>query len=117
MGVKFNASKCQIMQFHRPAKPLERFYMQNKQALTQVDQAKCLRVMITGNVNWNPHINSIIITLNRCLGLIKRNISNFPKELRKLAYLSLVMSQLEYACFALDPYQIKNISNLEKVQR
>ncbi len=30
---------------------------------------------------------------------------------------SLVRSQLEYACIAWDPYQIKYISNLENVQR
>ncbi len=48
---------------------------------------------------------------------IKRNISNYTQELRELTYLSQLRSQLEYAYVVWDPYQIKNISNLEKVQR
>ncbi len=81
-----------------------------------VDKAKYLGVMITEHLDHNPHINSIITKENRYLDFIKRNFSNCPQELRELAYISLVTLQLEYACDAWDPYQIKDISNLEKVR-
>ena len=116
-GMKFNASKCQIMRIHRSTKPLERFYTINKQVLAQVEKAKYLGVMITEELDWSPHINNTITKANKCLGFIKRNVSNCPQELREMAYLSLVRSQLEYACVAWDPHKIKDISNLEKVQR
>jgi hypothetical protein len=73
--------------------------------------------MITEEIDWNPHINNTVTKANKCLGFIKRNISNCPQELREMAYLSLVRSQLEYACVAWDPHKIKDISNLERVQR
>ncbi len=85
------------------------------QVLAWVDKAKYLWIIITEHFDWSPHINSIVTKANRCLGFIKRSISNCPHELRELAYLSLVRSQLEYACVVWDTYQIKDISNLEKV--
>ncbi len=49
-GMKFNASKYQIMRIHKCTEPLERFYTLNKQVLAQVDKAKYLGVMITENL-------------------------------------------------------------------
>ncbi len=44
---------------------------------------------------------------------MKRNISNCPQGFTELAYLSLMRSQLEYACVAWDLYKIRDISKLE----
>ncbi len=90
------------------------FYTLKMQILAQVDKAKYLSLMMTEILDWSPHINSIVTNANRCNGFIKRNISNCPQEHKQLVYLSLVRSQLEYACVAWDPDQIKDISNLEK---
>ncbi len=95
------------MRIHRSTKPLERFQTLNNLVLSQVAKAKYFEIMITTNLNWNPHINSIVTKANRCTGFIKQYISNCPQQLKEL-----VRSQLEYAC---DPYQIKEISILEKV--
>ncbi len=96
--IKFNVSKCQIMQIYRSTKAIERFYTSNKQVLAQADKSKYLGVMIPEILDWNPHMNSIVTKGNKCLGIIKRNIRYCPQELRKLAYLSLQRFQLEFAC-------------------
>ncbi len=83
------------MKIHRSTKPFERFYTINKQIHKKVDKAKYLGVMITEELDWSPHIKNTIIRANRCLGFIKRNISNFPQDLREMSYLSLVRSQLD----------------------
>ncbi len=81
------------------------------------DKSMYLGVRIKNKIDWNPHINSTLLIANRCIGFINRNISHCPQLLRELAYLSLVISQLEYFCVAWDPYQIKDIPNLEKTYK
>ncbi len=41
-GMKFNASKCQIIRIHRSIKQLARFYTLNKQVSAHVDKTKYL---------------------------------------------------------------------------
>jgi hypothetical protein len=112
----FWREKCSALKRQGTA-PSERFYTINKQVLSQVEKAKYLGVMITEELDWSPHITNTVAKANKCLGFIKRNINNCPQELREMAYLSLVRSQLEYACVAWDPHKIKDITNLEKIQR
>ncbi len=57
-GMTINASTYQIKRIHRSIKSLERFYRLNMQVLVTSYKTKYLGVMITDNVNWNPHINS-----------------------------------------------------------
>ena len=54
---------------------------------------------------------------NKSLGTIQRNLWNCPKNVKEIAYTSLVRPKLEYASAAWDPFLKKDISDLEKVQR
>ena len=54
---------------------------------------------------------------NSTLGFLRRNLRNCPLECRKLAYISLVRSTLEYGSSIWDPYLYKDINALEKIQR
>ena len=51
------------------------------------------------------------------LGFLRGNLKNCPEECRKLAYISLVRSTLEYGSSIWDPYLLKDINSFEKVQR
>jgi len=116
-GMRFNASKCQIMRIHRGNTPLNRFYSINNTILSQVDKAKYLGVTITEDLNWSTHVNNVVTKATKTLGFIRRNLGNCPQNLREMAYFSLVRSQLEYASVAWDPHQNIDITHLEKVQR
>ena len=76
-SIKFNASKCQIMQIHRSTKSLEIFYTINKKVLAQVEMAKYVAVIITEELYWCPHLNNSVTKTNKCLESIKRNITNW----------------------------------------
>ena len=53
----------------------------------------------------------------RTLGLLKRNLSSCPMEVKLQAYKGLIRPVLEYASTAWDPHQSYLQEKLEKVQK
>ena len=101
----------------RSRSPITKFYTLGGQILEQVNQAKYLGVMLSDELNWSPHINSVTTSANSTLGFIRRNLKQCPKDLKGLAYLSLVRSKLEYAASVWDPHHTPDTNKLEQVQR
>ena len=52
----------------------------------------------------------------KSLGTIQRNLWHCPRNIKEIAYTSLVRPKLEYASAAWDPFLKKDISALERVQ-
>ena len=69
------------------------------------------------DLQWSTHIQSITKKANSTLGFLRRNLKNCHEECRKLAYISLVRSTLEYGSSIWDAYLQKDINSIEKVQR
>jgi len=63
------------------------------------------------------HVNTICAKANQKLGFIKRNLKGTPEELKRLAYITLVRSSMEYACTVWDPSLSKDSESLERIQR
>ena len=59
----------------------------------------------------------LLLLLLQSLGSIQRNLWNCPKNVKEIAYTSLVRLQLKYASAAWDPFLKKDVSALERVQR
>ena len=55
--------------------------------------------------------------VNKSLGSIQSNLWNCPKNVKEIAYTSLVRPKLEFASAAWGPFLKKDISALERVQR
>ena len=87
------------------------------QELETVDLAKYLGMNIGADLSWNSHISKITSTANRTLGFVKRNVKTKNKEIKTLAYNSLVRPQVEYASSVWSPYTKENIEKIEMVQR
>lgn len=85
--------------------------------LSCVTQEAYLGVLISQDLSWAPHISNVATASNQKLGYIKRNLKGCPKELKKLAYLSLVRSKMEAAAIIWDPHQSNHKYQLERVQR
>ena len=103
-GMFFNVKKCNVMRITRSRSPITKFYTLGGQILEQVNHAKYLGVMLSDDLNWSPHINSVTASANSTLGFIRRNLKQCPKDLKELAYLSLIRSKLEYAASVWDPH-------------
>ena len=67
-------------------------------AIESVDAAKYLGVTISKDLSWNTYINNITCTANKTLGFVKRNVVTKNKDIKTMAYNSLVRPQVEYAC-------------------
>ena len=74
-------------------------------------------VIITPDLKWETHIVNIVKRANSLLYLIKKSFSNLSLEMVRKIYLAYVRPKLEYAHCIWNPYYIKDIDMLERVQR
>ena len=116
-GMQFNASKCHVMvvnkgQSHRPF-----LYQLCGTILDSVSREKYLGVLLSQEMSWSPHIGNIVAKAHQKLGFIRRNLRGSPQDCKRLAYIALVRSGLEYASIIWDPTLKKDTEALERVQR
>ena len=115
--MKFNSQKCFVMHISHARSLKEYSYSLAGDVLATTSSHPYLGVCITNNLSWNNHIQDICSKANRSLGFIRRNLYSCNQTTKLLAYRSLVRPLTEYASSVWDPYSIKNISQLETVQR
>ena len=68
-------------------------------------------------MKWNTHVKKTVAKGNQMLGILRRNLKNCPRNLKDLAYKSILRPKLEYASSVWDPYTAENINKLKGVQR
>ena len=113
-GMLFNAKKCYIMSINTKS---TLFYQLDSHILQQVPENPYLGVTLSDDLKWSPHINKITKKASSTLGFLKRNLKHCPTNCRKIAYLSLVRSTVEYSSIVWNPHLQKDIDKLEHVQR
>ena len=64
-----------------------------------------------------PYRPSSSQSIVQTIGFIRRNLRGAPVKCKKLAYIALVRSGMEYASIIWDPHTKGNSCKLEKVQR
>ena len=62
-------------------------------------------------------LTELLIKQTKVLGLLKRTVGSGNKEIYSTLYKSLVRPVLEYGCPVLTPHLVKDIHEIEKVQR
>ena len=92
-------------------------YQLDNTILQQVSTNPYLGITLSKDLQWSTHIQNIVKKSNSALRFLRRNLKNCPEECRKLAYISLVRSTLEYGSSIWDPYLQKDINCIEKIQR
>ena len=113
-GMSFNAKKCYVLSIKQKT---FRFYSLCGHILQEVDSNPYLGVTISNDLKWSNHINNISKKASSSLGFIRRNLRFCPQDCRKMAYLALVRSTLEYSAVAWDPHLQGDIDRLEGIQR
>lgn len=93
-------------------------YTLNNEIVHLAQSQRDLGIITTVNHTWADHYNHICSKAYRSLNLIRRTIStNSPVNLKKQLYLSLVRSHLCYCSQIWRPNLIKDITNIERIQR
>ena len=64
--------------------------------LVQVDSIKYLGVNITHDLTWNKHITEVCTKASRTLGLLQRNLSKCPQEVKLQAYKGLIQPIVQF---------------------
>ena len=67
-------------------------------------------------LDFTYHIRETVSKANKRLGFLKRNLKKSPLPMKKLAYISLVRSGLEYAAMIWDPHLATQTKSIEQVQ-
>ena len=70
--MELNVVKCKAMHISRKRTPTQTQYVINENIVEQVPIIKDLGVLITNNLCWSKHIDSIVSSANKTLGLVKR---------------------------------------------
>lgn len=114
--MKLNVSKCKIICFSRKRTTSTFSYHINKTNILHDTQYKYLGVYLTSTLSWSTHIEYICANASRSLGYIRRKLHHSTNDIRKLAYLTFVQPQLEYAASIWSPHQKYLIEKLESIQ-
>ena len=113
-GMKFNAKKCYILSIKKKS---DFYYQLDNTILKEVPNNPYLGITISNDLSWSTHIDNVCRKASCSLGFLRRNLSHCPMSTRKLSYVSLVRSTLEYGCSIWDPYHQNSIDKLERIQR
>ena len=88
--MQFNLSICQVHQITKKAKPLNTKYILHNVELESVPAAKYLGVTIADDLSWPNILTSPQKKANQTLGFLKRNIRVHNKDLKSVAYKTLI---------------------------
>ena len=102
--------QCYILSVRQKS---SRFYQLNGEILQEVSSSPYLGITILNELQWKTHITNIVKKATSTLGFLRRNLKYCPVECKRLAYMALVRSTLEYGAIVWDPYRQQDIQSLE----
>ena len=111
----FRPDKCKLLRFTRSRSPTLFSYTLHNQTLQSVSSHKYLGVHLSTDLRFNIHIDHIRSQSNRTLGFLRRNLHSCTRDIKHLAYNTLVRPTLEYCAAVWDPYTQSNTNKLEQI--
>lgn len=112
--MRFNAKKCHLLSINNRS---SHFYTLCGEILNQVTENPYLGLTLSQDLKWSTHITQLTKKANSTMAVLRRNLRNCTKDCRKIAYISLVRSLMDYGAIIWDPYIQKDVTKLECVQR
>ena len=113
--MKFNVDKCSVLHFGYN-NPRYKYVMDGRY-LQSKEEEKDLGVYVNTTMKFSKQCVESVKKANRVIGIIRRNFTNFDKNVLLNLYKSLVRPHLDYAVQVWKPYLKKDINLMESVQR
>ena len=115
VDLDFSLKKFIHLSFKRK---LDATYSMPNSIIPHVDSHKDLGLILSEDLSWDKHYKDITVRAYKMLGLICRTFASThsPSTLVRL-YVSLVRLQLPYCTQVWHPHLMKDILNLERIQR
>lgn len=113
--MNFNVDKCKVMHYGH-ANPQKQYVMNNK-TLSDTQEECDLGVIFEKDLKFSKHISTKINKANSILGLINRSFEFLDEYTFVKLYTALIRPHVEFANVVWNPYLIKDISSLEKLQQ
>ena len=111
----FNEAKCTILHIGQSNPKIAYFFEQTP--IPTVTKQRDLGITITSDLKWETHITLITKKANSMIYLIQKSFKDLSKEMILKLHKSYVRPKLEYAQSIWSPYYIKDIEQIERVQR
>ena len=115
--MKFNVSKCVLIQCSQSLYPFQYDYQLHNHILEVRDEHLYLDVLLHESLSWSNHITRTAAKASQLFNFLRCNLSNCSPSVKATTYLTIVHPVLEYAASVWDPYQQNDMLSLEKVQR
>ena len=107
-----------LLHINRPrCKTYQHDYQLKGETLVTSTHTPYVGVTIRDNLEWENHINRIMVKVSSTLGFSRRNLKCPPSKLKETAYISMVRSTLKYSCAIWDPFQKKDIDKKNQIHR
>ena len=116
--MQFHPQKCTVIRINPNRRRLINTSFQiHGHTLEVVDSSKYPGVTISEDLNWRKHIDDTVNKANKTLRFVRQNLSDCSAPVKSAAYTTMVRPRLEYPPTVWDPNHIRDIHNLEQVQR
>ena len=86
-------------------------YQLNGEILQVIPSTPYLGVTLATELKCNTHLNKNVAKSYQCLAFVRRNLKYCPGKLRRLSYISLIGSKLEYSRSVWDPTCARTFTN------
>ena len=113
-----NPNKCKTMMISRRRNSVQPPQLiLNGMPLEQVETFKYLGVLLSSELSWSAHIESICTKARKLTGLLYRRFyGNVNQQSIYSLYNTLVRPHLEYVAPIWDPHLVKDVKKLENVK-
>ena len=117
--LRFNSKKCKVLHLGYN-NPKYNYLIKEGNVLNKLEESLCekdLGVFVDCNLNFDEHISTIVKKARMLSGLILRTFHFKTSEILVPLFKALIRPILEYANPVWSPYELKDMTLIEKVQR